>query len=460
MTLFDYINSVKDKRIGVIGVGVSNRPLIEALAEAGCNVTACDKASREALGEYADKLDTLGVKLVLGEGYLDKLDFDLIFRTPGMHPFNPALVKAKENGAEITSEMELFFRLCPCKTIAITGSDGKTTTSTLIAEILKAEGYDVYLGGNIGKPLLTEIPNMTEDSFAVLELSSFQLHSMYCSPDVAVITNISPNHLDVHPDYADYIDAKKSIFKNQKDGALLVLNEDNDITRSMVNEAKGNVAMFSRKSHVANGFYAEDGTIYQAEDGDNVAMVLTEEIRIPGVHNVENYMAAFCATKAFAGRKAWRTVVKNFMGVEHRIEFVRELDGVRYYNDSIASSPTRTIAGLRSFEKKPILIAGGYDKKIPFEPLAVEAIDRVKALFLCGATAEKIKAAVLAAEGYDEEKLPIFMMDDFTKTVYAAREYAETGDIILLSPACAAFDQFKNFAERGRFFKKIVSEME
>jgi len=460
MTLNDYINSVKDKRIGVIGVGVSNRPLIEALAMGGCKVTACDKASREALGDYADKLESMGVELILGEHYLDNLDFDLIFRTPGMHPFNPALVKAKENGAEITSEMELFFRLCPCKTIAITGSDGKTTTSTLIAEILKAEGYTVWLGGNIGKPLLTETPNMTEEDVCVLELSSFQLHSMYCCPDVAVITNVSPNHLDVHPDYEDYIDAKKSVFKNQNKNCLLVLNEDNDITLGMINEAKGSVRTFSRRKHVINGFYAEDGTIYQAEDGDDIAMVLTEEIRIPGVHNVENYMAAFCATKDFAGRKAWRTVVKNFLGVEHRIEFVRELDGVSYYNDSIASSPTRTIAGLRSFDKKPILVAGGYDKHIPFEPLGIEAIERVKALFLCGATADKIKAAVEGAEGYDAEKLPIFVLTDFTETVYAARKYAEIGDIVLLSPACAAFDQFKNFAERGRYFKKIVLEME
>ncbi|MGI6029297.1 MAG: UDP-N-acetylmuramoyl-L-alanine--D-glutamate ligase [Candidatus Heteroscillospira sp.] len=459
MTLNDYIESIRGKNIGVVGVGVSNRPLIELLAKGGCRVTACDRASRETLGDYAGTLEELGVSLRLGDGYLDDLDFDLIFRTPGMHPGNSALCRARERGAVVTSEMELFFSLCPCRTIAVTGSDGKTTTSTLIAEILKVEGYTVWLGGNIGKPLLTEIPNMNSDDFAVLELSSFQLHSMVCSPDVAVITNVSPNHLDVHPSYKDYIDAKKSVFINQRPDALLVLNADNDITRAMTGEAPGRVRTFSRRGRVDSGFYAQDGTIYQAEAGGDLAMVLTEEIRIPGQHNVENYMAAFCATQDFAGRRAWRTVVKSFLGVEHRIEFVRELDGVRYYNDSIASSPTRTIAGLRSFEQKVILIAGGYDKHIPFEPLGAEAPERVKALFLCGATADKIRAAVVSAPGYDSEKLPIFTLTDFAETVNAARAWAKPGDVILLSPACAAFDQFKNFAERGRFFKKIVGEM-
>ena len=422
MTLSDYIDSIKSRRIGVIGAGVSNRPLIEELLAGGCKVTVCDKAEAAALDGYDRKLTELGAALRLGAHYLDDLDFDLIFRTPGMHPFNPALLRAKENGAEITSEMELFFRLCPCRTIAITGSDGKTTTSTLIAEILRTEGYTVWLGGNIGKPLLTEIPNMSADDFAVLELSSFQLHSMHCCPDVAVITNVSPNHLDVHPSYEDYIDAKKQVFRGQNRDCLLVLNADNQITADMAAQAPGRVRLFSRRVHVPEGFFAENGTIYQAHSGEETAMVLTEEIRIPGVHNVENYMAAFCATADFVGRKAWRTVVKNFLGVEHRIEFVRELNGVRYYNDSIASSPTRTIAGLRSFDQKVILIAGGYDKHIPFDPLGAEAVKRVKALFLCGATADKIRAAVEAAPEFDSASLPIFTLNDFTKTVYAARD--------------------------------------
>ena len=460
MTLNDYIEKIKNKRIGVIGVGVSNRPLIKALVRGGCSVTACDKSDREGLGTAADELEDLGVILRLGTGYLNNLDFDLIFRTPGMHPFTPELTLAKNNGAEITSEMELFFSLCPCRIIAITGSDGKTTTSTLISEILKSEGYTVWLGGNIGRPLLTETPNMMPEDFAVLELSSFQLHSMNCRPDVAVVTNVSPNHLDIHPSYEDYIDAKKNIFKGQHDSDLLVLNEDNEITRGMIQLACGRVRTFSRKNRVEDGFFAENGMVYMSHGGKIEAIILREEIRLPGEHNVENYMAAFCTTADFAGRAAWRKVAKNFAGVPHRLEFVRDLEGTRFYNDSIASSPTRTIAGLRSFDKKAILIAGGYDKHIPFEPLGEEAVERVKALFLTGDTAEKIFNAVVNTKGYDRNELPIFIIDDFSEAVRAARLYAGEGDIVLLSPACASFDKFKNFAVRGEFFKKIVCELE
>ena len=459
MTLNEYISSVKGRSIAVIGAGVSNRPLIEALAAGGCRVTVCDKSGREALGGYAEKLESLGVALRLGDGYLDSLDFDLIFRTPGVLPNTPQLIKAAESGAEITSEMELFFRLCPCRTIAVTGSDGKTTTTTLISEILRTAGLRVWLGGNIGHPLLTDTPNMSPDDIAVLELSSFQLHSMKCSPDIAVITNVSPNHLDKHPDYQDYIDAKKNIFLGQKPGSLLVLNADNEVTRAMAPLARGRVRMFSRRERVKDGFFDEDGTIYQAHGGENTAMVLDEEIRIPGKHNVENYMAAFCATDGLAGRREWRTVAKNFQGVEHRLEFVRNLRGVDYYNDSIASSPTRTIAGLHSFERKPVLIAGGYDKNLSYEPLGEAAIGRVKAMFLTGDTAEKIRDAVTSAPGYDPDELPVTVIDDFDEAVRAAANYAQSGDMVLFSPASASFDRFRNFEERGRYFKKLILEM-
>ncbi len=460
MNLNEYIASVRSRRIGVIGAGVSNRPLIEALCRGGCDVTVCDRAEKSALGAYAAELEAMGAKLVLGEGYLDNLDFDLIFRTPGVLPHTPQLAAAKARGAEITSEMELFFRLCPCRTIAVTGSDGKTTTTTLIAEILRTEGYKVWLGGNIGNPLLTETADMSPDDFAVLELSSFQLDCMSCSPDVAIITNVSPNHLDKHPSYEDYIDAKKNIFLNQRPDSVLVLNADNAVTSAMAPLAKGRLRMFSRRERVGDGFYAEDGTIYEARGGESSAMVLEEEIRIPGKHNVENYMAAFCATADFAGRKAWRTVAKNFTGVEHRLELVRTLRGVDYYNDSIASSPTRTIAGLMAFDRKPVLIAGGYDKNLDYTPLGEAAIGRVTAMFLTGATAEKIRAAVTGAPGYDAAELPVFMYDDFDDAVRAASEYAQAGDMVLLSPASASFDHFKNFAERGEHFKKLVREMD
>ena len=450
MTLNEYIYGLKNKSVAVIGIGVSNLPLIRLLAGEGCDVTACDKRTADSLGDVYDELLSLGVKFKLGDDYLVGLHFDVIFRTPGLHPM--FLDYAKKQGSIVTSEMEAFFALCPCKIIAITGSDGKTTTSTLISELLKAEGYTVHLGGNIGTPLLCDVPNMNENDIAVLELSSFQLHSMDCHPNVAVITNISPNHLDVHPSYEDYQLAKKSIFLAQNGEDRLVLNLDNELTASYADEANSAVSFFSRSGNVEHGCCIKDEAIFL--NGEKI--VDKSDILLPGEHNVENYMAAIAATEGLVSKKSIISVAKNFGGVEHRIELVRVHNGVRYYNDSIASSPSRTVAGLKSFKEKIILIAGGYDKKIGFEPLAEQAVKSVKALYLCGHTAEKIKLAVESAEGYDAAALPIYVFDDFTETVLAASDSAFEGDIVMMSPACASFDKFKNFAERGKKFKEII----
>ena len=440
-----------------MGAGVSNLPLIDLLLQAGNRITVCDKRSRADLGAIADELEARGVTWKLGEDYLRDLQADIIFRTPGLHP--RFLADAARRGAEITSEMELFFRFCPCRTIAVTGSDGKTTTSTVISELLKAQGYAVHLGGNIGHPLLAEVDSMRAEDFAVLELSSFQLHSMRCSPDVALITNISPNHLDVHPDMDDYVAAKTMVFRGQRPEARLVLNADDPHTPELAALASSEISMFSRRHPVQRGAYAENGRLYLVRDGKASYLMDSGEIKIPGEHNVENYLAAFAAVDGLVGEDAMRRVAKEFGGVEHRIEFIRELRGVRYYNDSIASSPTRTIAGLRSFREKPILIAGGYDKHIPFDELGVEIVSRVKALCLNGLTAEKIRQAVLNAPGYDPEKLPIYMDDSFDASVDRAVSLAGEGDVVLMSPACAAFDQFKNFAVRGDHFRRRILEM-
>ena len=453
MTLNEYVDSIKDKRIAVVGVGVSNLPLLRLLASAGCDVTACDKSSATELGPVYAELSGLGVKFILGSHYIDSLDFDIVFRTPGLHP--DRLRGALGPNTVLTSEMETFFALCPCRIIAITGSDGKTTTSTLIAKLLQAEGYTVHLGGNIGKPLLCELPNFRREDVAVLELSSFQLHSMRCRPDVAVITNLSPNHLDVHPDFDDYALAKKHIFLRQDENCRLVLNLDNEFTAACAAEARAQVLWFSRETEPRHGYSYHDGAIYR--DGER--FVEEREILIPGLHNIENYMAAFAATDGLVSRENCRAVARTFGGVEHRIELIRTLRGVKYYNDSIASSPTRTIAGLRSFQQKVILIAGGHDKLVPFDLLAEEIVQRVKALYLVGETAEKIRAAVLGATGYDREKLPVLVFDDFKETILAASAAAEEGDIVILSPACSSFDLFKNFAQRGNTFRKIVEEL-
>jgi len=454
MTLDTYLNNLKDKRIGVVGAGVSNLPLIRMLALRRCDVTVHDKSSREGLGPVYDELSAAGVKFCLGETYLDRLDYDVVFRTPGLHPMR--LAAALGPHTVVTSEMEAFFAVCPCRIIAITGSDGKTTTSTLIAKLLELEGFTVHLGGNIGKPLLAEADAYGEKDVAVLELSSFQLHSMDCCPDVAVITNLSPNHLDVHPSFEDYTDAKKNIFRRQNPDCRLVLNLDNEFTAACAAEAKGEVLWFSRQGVPERGYSFHDGAIYRGAE----RFLAAEDILLPGLHNVENYMAAFAATDGLVSPETCRTIAKTFGGVEHRIELIRTLRGIRYYNDSIASSPTRAVAGLRSFDRKLILIAGGHDKLVPFDILAEEILLRVKALFLVGETAEKIRDAVLSRPGYDPEKLPVTVLEDFRETVLAAAASAEEGDVVILSPACSSFDKFKNFAERGNTFRRIVEELE
>ncbi len=458
MTLYEYIDSIKSKRIGVIGIGVSNKPLIEKLLNSGCDVTACDKRSAGELGEDYEKLFALGAKFCLGEDYLANLDFDVVFRTPGLMPFDKHLVAVTERGGEVTSEMEVFFKLCPCKILAITGSDGKTTTTTIISELLKAQGYTVHLGGNIGNPLLCEVDNMSADDFVVLELSSFQLHSMNCRPNVAVITNISPNHLDKHKDYQDYIDSKSAIFLQQNADNRLVLNHENEFSAYYAEKAKSSVSYFSRVAKPENGVYAENGVVYRVIDGSAYKIMDAEDIKLPGTHNLENYMAAFAATQGLVDDAVCVSVAKEFNGVEHRLERVREKDGVTYINDSIGTSPSRTAAGLHALKTKPILIAGGYDKHIPFDSLGDEVCLNAKALYLTGDTAEKIAAAVKASKHYTED-FKMVIMDDFKETVIAASESAVAGDIVLLSPACAAFDKFKNFMERGRYFKQIVMEL-
>lgn len=456
MTIMDYMTSLKHKKVAVIGIGVSNTPLIRMLLRADINVTACDKSCREDLGSIADELESLGAHLQLGDHYLDDLDHDVIFRTPGLRPDVPALEAARKRGAEITSEMEVFFQVCPCKIIAVTGSDGKTTTTTIISELLKAAGYNVYVGGNIGKPLLADAAGMEESDIVVLELSSFQLMTMKQSPQIAVVTNVTPNHLDVHKSMSEYIAAKENVFRFQSQNDIAVFNFDNEITRAFADTDVGRSIYFSRQEVLEQGVYVKDGSIWSGER----EVLPVSDILIPGTHNVENYMAAIAAVESLVSDEIIRKVAKTFGGVEHRIELVRTLREVRYYNDSIASSPTRTIAGLRSFDQKVILIAGGYDKKIPFDDLGLEIIEHVKVLVLTGATAPKIRAAVENAPGYNGANPEIMEFGDFERAVLAAHQAATPGDVVIMSPACASFDKFKNFMIRGEAFKKIIHGLE
>ncbi len=455
MTLQEYLASLQGKRVTVMGIGVSNVPLLKLLSGSGAVITARDKKTREQLGDLAGELEAMGVKLVLGEAYLSGVEADVVFRTPGMRPDVPALVQAKEAGAEITSEMEVFFKVCPCPIIAVTGSDGKTTTTSVIAEMLRASGKTVWVGGNIGTPLLDQAGKMQASDRVVLELSSFQLMSMGQSPAVAVITNLSPNHLDWHRGMEEYVAAKCNLFRNQDKTGVVVLNRDNEASWALAGTAPGQVRRFSRQNGTKEGAALLDGVL--CLNGQPV--VAAKEIRIPGVHNVENYLAAMAALDGEVPHAVMAQVAKEFVGVEHRIEFVREVGGVRWYNDSIGSSPSRTLAGLASFDQPLLLIAGGYDKKIPFDALGAAIPGKVKHLLLCGVTADKIEAAVKAAPDYAPGKPYIHRFDDLTATVQGAAKLAESGDVVLFSPACASFDQFPNFMIRGRFFKDRVNEL-
>lgn len=455
-----FFEQIGGKKIAMCGIGVSNTPLIEKFLNMGARVVACDRRTREQIGEVADQLESKGAELRLGPTYLDNLEVDMIFRTPGMQFDLPELQKARDNGIVVTSEMEVFFDLCPATVFAVTGSDGKTTTTTLIAEMLKAEGKNVFVGGNIGTPLLPEIEKMTKNDFVVVELSSFQLISMRKGPDVAVVTNVAPNHLDVHKDMDEYVGAKKNILLHQNAFSRSVLNLDNDITAGFSDDVRGQALYFSMNQPIKNGAWlGKDGYLNLSYRGISVPLLHKDDIAIMGDHNVENYLAAISAVWGYVGADSIVKVAHEFMGVEHRIEFVREIDGVRYFNDSIASSPTRTIACLKAFNNKVILIAGGYDKHIPFEPMAPYVVEKVKLLILNGPTADKIEKAITSDENYINGQPKIVRVKDMKGAVLVAQEMAVSGDIVALSPACASFDAYPNFVARGKHFKELVNNL-
>ena len=458
MDLKAYLTSLEGKTVAVIGIGVSNRPLLRLLLDHGVAVTACDRKDRAALGGLAEELEGAGCRLRLGPDYLKGLDQDIIFRTPGLRPDEPELAAAVAGGSLLTSEMEVFFDVCPCPLLAVTGSDGKTTTTTILAELLRSAGRTVHLGGNIGRPLLAEAAAMAPADLAVLELSSFQLMTMPRSPHVAVMTNLSPNHLDVHKDYAEYISAKENIFTHQTAGDLAVFNADNADTLACSKKAPGAVRLFSRLHEVEEGVFLRGDAVIARRNGAERQVMRTSDIRLPGVHNVENYLAAIAAVDGLVPDETIRDFARRFGGVEHRIELVRTRRGVRWYNDSIASSPSRTIAGLRSFDQRVILIAGGKDKGISYAPLGPELNEHVKLLILCGATAGVIRQAAEQAENY--RGLEIVEVADYPAAVALADRRAGEGDVVLLSPASTSFDRFANFMERGNVFKDLVNGLE
>ena len=449
MNLTEYNNKLKSSKIAILGLGVSNIPLLEYLHNLGCNVVVFNTKPLDK--NLIDKLNTYKIKYYNKENAFDYLHgFDIIFRSPSILPTRKELVIAKEEGAVITSEIRELLHLAPCKVIGVTGSDGKTTTTTLINEILKANSYHTFLGGNIGTPLFTKLPEMKKEDIIVLELSSFQLMDMDISPDISIITNIAENHLDIHSSFEEYIDAKKNIFKYQDNKGILVTNADNEITNKF--KGNGETRYFSR-SKQTNYFYTDGTYIYY-----NGKKILNKnDIKLRGIHNLENIATALTAIIDLIDLDKSIEVIKNFNGVEHRLEFVREINNVKWYNDSVSSSPTRTIAGLYSYDENIVLIAGGYDKHLDYTNIAKPILDKVTKLILMGDTKEKIYNAVTTS--VMNPNIEIYKCNTLQEVVDKAKEVAIPGEIVLFSPASASFDMFKNFADRGNQFKDLVNKL-
>lgn len=452
---------LKKSRIAIIGLGVSNIPLLDYMHNLKANVTVFDNREIDKIPkEILDKVTNYSFEFSFGADSLKKLTgFDIIFRSPSCLPTKPELKLEEENGAIITTEIEMFMKLFPGKVIGVTGSDGKTTTTTLIYEILKKNGYNCYLGGNIGIPLFTKLKEMNSEDITILELSSFQLMGMEISPDISVITNITPNHLNVHSSYEEYIEAKKNIFRYQNENGIVVLNYDNDITREAAKEAEGKVIFYSGKTKLEDGIILDDTIIKECKDKLRKHILNTNDLALRGRHMHENLCAAIAATSSLVEPEKVLKAIKDFKGVEHRLEFVREIDGVKWYNDSIASSPTRTIAGLNSFEERITLIAGGYDKNLDYEPLAKPILEKVDNLVLIGATSGKIFDSVKAESEKQGKDIKIYMCDEFKNAILVAKKVTKPGSVVLLSPASASFDLFKDFADRGNKFKELVNNL-
>ena len=456
--LNEFNDYIRYRKVAIIGLGVSNLPLLDYLYAKKANVTIFDERDYDQIPkENIEKITNYGFMMHFGKDCMQYLkNFNVIFRSPSCLPTKPELVEEANRGALVTTEVELLMQMCPAKVIGVTGSDGKTTTTSLINHILQKAGYKTFLGGNIGTPLFTKLPEMTPEDMVVLELSSFQLMGMEVSPQISVITNITPNHLNIHKDYQEYIDAKKNIFKYQDENGILVLNYDNEITRECAKEANGKVIFFSSQTKLDNGYIVDEDVIKECDDKVRKHILNTDDVILRGNHNYQNIATAIAATASLVDIETAVKAIKEFKPVEHRIEFVEEIDGVKWYNDSASSSPSRTLSGLNAFKENIVLIAGGYDKNLDYKPLAKPIIDKVKTLILIGQTSGKIYDAVKEELERENKNLNIYMCETLEETIPIAKKNAKNGDVVLFSPASASFDMFKNFADRGNQFKKLV----
>lgn len=480
MTFQEFLQWIQDKKIAILGAGVSNRPLITLLCEAGANLTVFDLKEAADFTPFIEELErkNLTCSWSLGPQYLRELHgFDLIFRSPAIMPYRDELRKEQRRGAIITSEIEVFMHLCPCEVLAVTGSDGKTTTSTLIAKILETQGYKTWLGGNIGRPLLSEVAGIRPEDKVVLELSSFQLISMSTSPKTAIITNISPNHLDIHQDYREYSQAKAEIFRHQSFYDRLIINGEDPLLCSFQEEAKGEVIWTTKRPFGDQKLFGldEDVLFYQ-ETPSSLKKILfsRKELALPGRYNAQNILSALASTWPLIDFSQVKDTLTAFSGVEHRVELIKNHEGVEIYNSSIDSSPTRTINSLSGFAERNIpvrLIAGGKDKNLVYDELGRTILKTCSGVYLSGDNAELIKAGIEKAEKIELQKgdgqriensgkaFSLYVCSDYEECLEKCLAEVSAGEVILFSPAGTSFDRFKNFEERGQAFTQLVQEL-
>lgn len=449
------------KKVSIIGLGREGMALARFHAQRGATVTVSDLKTEEEVAERIEGLSEFLIRFELGGHPQSLLDADVIYVSPGVPQDIPLLVEARKRGIPISSETRLFFSLCSAPIIGITGSSGKTTTVTLVGQILERAGRQTWVGGNIGSPLIELVEEIGPEAIVVTELSSFQLENLDRSPHIACVLNITPNHLDRHKTMEAYRAAKLNILRHQGRKDYAILNRDDPATHALLPECQGRTLLFSRLEEVEAGAFLREGRII-IRWADEREVCERGDIRLLGDHNLENVLAA-CAISAAAEAptEAMAEVCTTFAGVEHRLELVREVAGVSYYNDSIATSPERAIAALRSFDQPIVLLAGGRGKGLPFEELAGLIVQKVRYLILFGEEAPAIEEAVHeAGKRAGVAETPIIKhVGDLEEAVNLAAQVGQRGDIILLSPACTSFDIYRDFVERGEHFKYLVGKL-
>ncbi len=445
---------LNDRRVLIVGLARTGIASALFCAARGARVTATDEQPESKFAEAAAKLRAAGVALELGAHASETFEAqDLIVLSPGVPADLPALSAARANGIPVWSEIELAWRFLRGRLIAVTGSNGKTTTTSLIGHILKSAGISTVVGGNIGTPLISLIDSTDDSTFTVAEVSSFQLETIEAfRPDIALLLNLTPDHLDRHHSFPEYVRAKLRIFENQRERDTAILNADDpELLQRM--PAKPGVYWFSRQKHVSAGAYVRDAQIIVRDHGDEEIILRRDQIPLRGEHNLENVLAASIATwLAGAEPTAIAEGIRTFPGVEHRIEFVAEVRGVKFFNDSKATNVDATLKAIAAFDSPLLIILGGKDKGSPYTPLREPLKAYTRAAFLIGAAAEKIAAEI-------EGAVPLVPAETLDNAVRMAFEQADPGDTILLAPACSSFDQFENYEQRGREFKRLVAEL-